>query len=58
MVIYYVDFAESYRNDLQSEIKSPYFESQSFSHFTSCCYFKGETSVVVVTKHSDHNRIK
>ena len=57
MVIYYVDFTESYRNDQQNEMKSTYFGNQSFSLFTSCCYFKGETNVVVVTKNSDHNRM-
>ena len=57
MVIYYVDFTESYRNDQQNEMKSTYFGNQSFSLFTSYCYFKGETNVVVVTKNSDHNRM-
>ena len=58
-----VYFAESYRNDQENEIKSAYFGNQSFSLFTSCCYFKGVTSeirnksVVAVTKNSDHNRI-
>ena len=33
MVICYVDFTESYRNDQQSEIKSTYFGNQSFSLF-------------------------
>ena len=40
----YVDFAESYRNDQQNEIQNAYFGNQSFSLFTSCCYFKGATS--------------
>ena len=54
-LLVYVDFAESYRNDQQNEIQSAYFVNQSFSLFTSCCYFKGTTSkirnksVVVVT---------
>ena len=56
-LLVHVDFAENYRNDQQNEIKSAYFENQSFWLFTSCCYFKGETSVVVVTKNSDQNRI-
>ena len=59
----HVDFAESYRNDQQNEIQSDYFGNQSFSLFTSRCYFKSATSeirnksVVVVTENSDHNRI-
>ena len=60
----HVDFAESHKNDQQNEIQSAYFENQSFSLFTSCCYFKGVTSeirnksvVVVVTENSNHNRI-
>ena len=62
-LLLYVDFAESYRNDQQNEIQNAYFGNQSFSLFTSCCYFKGATSeiknksVVVVTENSDHNRI-
>ena len=62
-MLVHVDFAESYRNDQQNEIKSTYFGNQSFSLFTLCCYFKGATSeirnksVVVVTENSDHNRI-
>ena len=58
-----VDFTESYTNDQQNEIQSAYFGNQSFSLFTSCCYFKGVTSeiknksVVVLTENSDHNRI-
>ena len=62
-MLVHVDFDESYRNDQQNEIQSAYFGNQSFSLFTSCCYFKGVTSeirnksVVVVTKNSDHNRI-
>ena len=57
------NFAESHRNDQQNEIKGAYFKNQSFSPFTSCCYFKGVTSelrnksVVVVIENSDHNRI-
>ena len=59
----HVDFAESHKNDQQNEIQSAYFENQSFSLFTSCCYFKGVTSeirnksAVVVTENSDYNRI-
>ena len=62
-LLVHVDFDESYRNDQQNEIQSAYFGNQSFSLFTSCCYFKGVTSeirnksVVVVTENSDHNRI-
>ena len=62
-LLVHVNFAESYRNDQQNEIQSAYFGNQSFSLFTSCCYFKGVTSeirnksVVVVTENSDHNRI-
>ena len=62
-MLVHVDFAESYRNDQQNEIKSAYFGNQSFSLFTSCCYFKGATSeirsksVVEVTENSDHNSI-
>ena len=62
-LLVHVDFAESHRNDQQNEIKSAYFESQSFSPFISCCYFKGVTSklrnksAVVVTENSGHNRI-
>ena len=56
-LLVHADFTESYRNDQQNEIKSTYFGNQSFSLFTLCCYFKGVTSVVVVTKNSDHNRI-
>ena len=62
-MLVHVDFAESYRNDQQNEIKSAYFGNQSFSLFTSCCYFKGVTSeirnkrIVAVTENSDHNRI-
>ena len=58
-----VDFAESYRNDQQNEIESAYLGNQSFSLFTSCCYFKGAASevrnesLVVVTQNSNHNRI-
>ena len=52
-----------YRNDQQNEIRSAYFENQSFLLFTSRCYFKvaaseiRNKSAVVVTKNSDHNRI-
>ena len=62
-LLVHVDFTESYRNDQQMEIKSAYFVKQSFSLFTSCCYFKGVTSkirnksVAVVTENSHHNRI-
>ena len=62
-MLVYADFAESYRNDQQNEIPSSYFGNQSFSLFTSCCYFKGEKSeirnksVATVTKNPDHNRI-
>ena len=56
-LLVHVDFAESYRNDQQNEIKSTYFGNKSFSLFISCCYFKGVTSVVVVAKNSDQKRI-
>ena len=62
-MLVHVNLAESYRNDQQNEIQSTYFGNQSFSLFTSCCYFKGATSeirnesVVVVMENSDHNRI-
>ena len=62
-MLVHVDFAESYRNDQQNEIQNAYFGNQSFSLFTSCCYFEGVTneirnkSVVVLTQHSDPNRI-
>ena len=62
-MLVHVDFAESYRNDQQNEIQNAYFGNQSFSLFTSCCYFEGVTneirnkSVVVLTENSDHNRI-
>ena len=58
-----VDFAENYRNDQQNEIQSAYFGHQSFSLFTSCCYYKNDEknwqqkSIVVVTENSDHNRV-
>ena len=61
-MLVHVNFVESYRNDQQSEIQRAYFGNQSFSLFTSCCYFKGVTieirnkSVIVVTENSDHNR--
>ena len=62
-LLVHVDFAESYRNDQQDEIQSAYFGNQSFSLFTSFCYYLtdtdnlGQKSVVVVTEKSDHNRI-
>ena len=62
-MLVYVEFAESYRNDKQNEIQGAYFGNQSFSLFTSCCYFQDATSeirnksVVVVTENSDHNII-
>ena len=62
-MLVHANLAESYRNDQQNEIQSTYFGNQSFSLFTSCCYFKGATSeirnesVVVVMENSDHNRI-
>ena len=62
-LLVHVDFTESYRNDKQNEIKRAYFENQRFLLFTSCCYFKGVTSVirnksvVALTKNSDHNKI-
>ena len=62
-LLVHVHFAESYRNDQQNEIKSVYFGNQSFSLFTSCCYFNGVTSeirnksAVVMTENTDHNRI-
>ena len=48
--------------DQLNEIQSAYFGNQSFSLFTSSCYFKGATSeirnnsVIAVTENSDHNR--
>ena len=62
-MLVHVDFAESYRNVQQNEIKSAYFENQSFSLFSSRCYFKRVTndirnkSVVVMTENSDYNKI-
>ena len=56
-MLVHVDFAESYRNDQQNEIKSTYFGNKNFSLFISCCYFNGVTSVVVVAKNSDQKRI-
>ena len=62
-MLVYVGFAESYRNDQQIEIQSAYLGNQSFSLFTSYCFFKGATSeirnksVAVVIENSDHNRI-
>ena len=61
-MLVHVDFTESYKSDQQNEIQSAYLGNQSFSLFTSCCYFKGVTSeinnkrVVVVIENSDHNR--
>ena len=57
MVICYVHFAESYRNDQQNEIKKPTLEIKAFRSLHHVVIFKGETSVVLVTKDSDHNRI-
>ena len=62
-LLVHVDFAENYRNDQQDEIQTTYFGHQSFSLFTSCCYYKDEEnnlqpkSIVVVTENSDHNRV-
>ena len=62
-MLVHVDFTVKYRNDQQNEIRSAYFENQSFLLFTSRCYFKvaaseiRNKSAVVVTKNSDHNRI-
>ena len=62
-LLVHVNLAESYKSDQQIEIQSTYFGNQSFSLFTSCCYFKGATreirnkSVVVVIGNSDHNKI-
>ena len=62
-LLLHVDFAENYRNDQQNEIQSAYFGHQSFSLFTSCCYYINEqnsldqNSIVIVTENSDHNRI-
>ena len=62
-MLVHFDFAESCRNDQQNEIQSAYFGNQSFSLFTSYCYFKGVTSeirnksAVVETESSDYNRI-
>ena len=62
-MLVHVDFTESYKSDQQNEIQSVYLGNQSFSLFTSCCYFKGVASeinnkrVVVVIENSDHNRI-
>ena len=60
-LLVHVDFAESYKNDQQNEIKITYFGNQSFPLIT-LCHFKGVTSeirnksVVTVTENSDHNR--
>ena len=62
-LLVHVNFSGSYGNDQQNEIKSACFGNQSFSLFTSRCYFKDVTSeirnksVVMVTQNSDHNRI-
>ena len=62
-LLVYVDFAENYRNDQQNEIQSAYFGHQSFSLFTSCCYYKDDgnilqqKSIVIITENSDHNRV-
>ena len=62
-LLVHVDFAENYRNDQQDEIQSAYFGHQSFSLFTSCCYYKDgednllQKSVVIATENSDHNRV-
>ena len=62
-LLVHVDFAENYRNDQQNEIQSAYFGHQSFSLFTSCCYYKDDgnilqqKSIVIITENSDHNRV-
>ena len=62
-MLVHVNFAENYRNDQQNEIQSAYFGNQSFSLFTSCCYFKctkseiRNKSVVLVTENSDHGKM-
>ena len=59
----HVNFAENYRNDQQNEIQSAYFGHQSFSPFTSCCYYKydgnilQQKSIVILTENSDHNGV-
>ena len=60
-LLVHLDLTESYRNNQKNENQCAYFGNQSFSLFTSCCYFKGATSeirnkiVVVVTENLDHN---
>ena len=62
-MLVHVDFAENYRNDQQNEIQSAYFGHQSFSLFTSCCYYKDDgnilqqKSIAIITENSDHNRV-
>ena len=62
-LLVHVDFAENYKNDQQDEIQSAYFGHDSFSLFTSCCYYVGadnninHQSFVIVTESSDHNRV-
>ena len=62
-LLVHVNFAENYRNDQQNKVRSPYLGHQSFSLFTSCCYYKGsgntlqQKSIVVVTENSDHDRV-
>ena len=62
-LMFHVDFAESYKSDLQDAIQSAYFVDQCFSIFTACCYIKSPHSnnvrndnVIVVTESSNHDR--
>ena len=63
-ILVYVDYAESYKNVHQNEIRSAYFGNSIFSIFTACCYTKllidngdGLTKdlVVVISESTDHN---
>ena len=46
MLLAHVDFAESYKNDQQNKIQNANLRNQSFSLFTSCCYFEGVTNEI------------
>ena len=62
-LILHVGFAKSFKNDQQDAIQSEYFENQSFSIFTTCCYAKSPNNnvrndnVIVVTGSFDHDRV-
>ena len=45
-MLVHVNFAESYRNDQQDEIKSAYFENQSFLHCVVILKVRDKTVVV------------